>query len=421
MFAACAGGARLLLPRVSSRRAPLSVTAWTSRRRAEPRTAKPATEKLAAAPASAKAKPAAPKVAKRPEGEAAPREGQWTVDEESHRLRVDRYLRAVLGGASQKSLDRCVKRRSRRTPNRLADAYATRSAVRAGALTLNGERVPSLSFYVKRGDVVALAPLAAVPDASALIAAASAINWRSRILYEDAVLLVIDKPAGFASAPAKAEPVSALSCMESTLRARDGAAAPKELYPLHRLDKPTSGVLMLAKDSRICAPVSRALRMRGVSKQYWALLSGSLPGPDSGSWSDRMELGGSGKSFLLPADAPEGEGKTAKAGFAVVERLGSVGTVVRLTPTTGRMHQLRVQTSARGAAIVGDDRYGVAPPANRAPPPRLFLHCERMAMRHPDTDAELEFTAPLPEELAVYLLRLRKAGRSTDAAQSATA
>ena len=293
--------------------------------------------------------------------------------------------------------------------------------MRAGALTLNGERVPSLHFYVKRGDVVALAPVAAAPDSAAQLAAAAQINWRSRILFEDAVLLVIDKPAGFASAPAKAEPVSALSCMEKALRARDGAAAPKELYPLHRLDKPTSGVLMLAKEARICAPVSRALRMRGVTKQYWAGLEGHLPGPDSGLWSDRMELGGSGKSFLLPADAPEGEGKTAKAGFTVIERIGKVATVVRLTPTTGRMHQLRVQTSARGAPVMGDDRYGSAPPAGRAPPPRLFLHCERMVIRHPDTDAELEFTAPLPEELAVYLLRLRKSARTSDAAPALAA
>jgi 23S rRNA-/tRNA-specific pseudouridylate synthase len=180
---------------------------------------------------------------------------------------------------------------------------------------------------------------------------------------------------------------------------------------------------MLAKDARICAPVSRALRVKdGVSKLYWAALQGRLPGPESGSWSDRMELGGSGKSFLLPADAPEGEGKSAKAGFTVVERIGNAATVVRLMPTTGRMHQLRVQTSARGAPVIGDDRYGSAPPARRAPPPRFFLHCERMALRHPDTDAELEFTAPLPEELAVYLLRLRKAaGRNADAAPAQAA
>ena len=294
------------------------------------------------------------------------------------------------------------------------------SAVRAGALTLNGERIPSLQFYVKRGDVVALAPLAAAPNSAEAAAAAAQINWRSRILFEDAVLLVVDKPAGIASAPAKAEPVNTLSCMEAALRARDGAAAPKELFPLHRLDKPTSGVLMLAKDARICAPVSRALRVKdGVSKLYWAALQGRLPGPESGSWSDRMELGGSGKSFLLPADAPEGEGKSAKAGFTVVERIGNAATVVRLMPTTGRMHQLRVQTSARGAPVIGDDRYGSAPPAGRAPPPRLFLHCERMAMRHPDTNAELEFTAPLPEELAVYLLRLRKhAQGANDAARA---
>jgi len=114
MFAACAGGAQLLrlAPRLAriSRRAPLSVDAWTSRRRAEPKTAKPEGETLASAPAKAKsaAPKAKPAVVKRAEGEAAPREGTWTVDEQSHRLRVDRYMRNILGGASQKSLDRCA-------------------------------------------------------------------------------------------------------------------------------------------------------------------------------------------------------------------------------------------------------------------------------------------------------------------------
>ena len=110
MFAACAGGAQLLRvsPRLGapSRRA-FRIVAWTSRRRAEPRPAKPATETLVA-PSPARAKPAAPKPAKRVEGDAAPKAGSWTVDEASHRLRVDRYLRQAMGGASQKSLDRCA-------------------------------------------------------------------------------------------------------------------------------------------------------------------------------------------------------------------------------------------------------------------------------------------------------------------------
>ena len=106
MIAACAGGLSRVAPRlaVRSRRA-LRVEAWASRRRAEPRPAKPATGTLLA-PQPAKVKPAAPKPAKHVEGEAAPRHGEWTVDEASHRLRVDRYLRQAMGGASQKSLDR---------------------------------------------------------------------------------------------------------------------------------------------------------------------------------------------------------------------------------------------------------------------------------------------------------------------------
>ena len=113
MFAARAGGAQLLraAPRLarSAHQAPLQVDSWTSRRRAEPRVAKEAgsAEKLAA---SAPVKRAAPKPVNKAPGEGGPAQGSWVVDEASHRLRVDRYMRLVLGGASQKSLDRCEPR-----------------------------------------------------------------------------------------------------------------------------------------------------------------------------------------------------------------------------------------------------------------------------------------------------------------------
>ena len=287
--------------------------------------------------------------------------------------------------------------------------------MRAGALTLNGKRLGSLEFFVKRGDVVSLAPLPGAQDAAAAAASAAAVNWRARVLYEDEALLVIDKPAGIASAPARGDATHALGCMEAMLRRRDGDAAPPELFPLHRLDKGTSGVLMLAKQARVCAPVSRMFRTRdGVKKQYWALLSGGLPGmPDAGQWADSLVLGGDGKSHVLPPGSEE-EGKSAKAGYEVVTRMGRAATVVRLSPTTGRMHQLRVQSASRGAPVLGDDVYGSLSGA-LPPPPRLCLHCARMVLRHPDdATRELVFEAPLPEELAVYALRLRKAGRATE-------
>jgi RluA family pseudouridine synthase len=303
------------------------------------------------------------------------------------------------------------------------------SAMRAGALTLNGKRLLSFDFFVKRADAVALAALpGAGADAAAALVAST--DWRARVLFEDAHLLVIDKPSGVASAPARAEPSHAIGACEAMLRARDGPGAPPELFPLHRLDKDTSGVLMMAKDARICAPVSRAFRTRGVAKTYWALLGGALPaGEESGQWSDALELGNDGKAHVLPAGAVDAEGeprgKSAKTRFSVTERLGRFATLVSLAPLTGRMHQLRAQAAARGAAVMGDDRYGMASAsaANaKGAPPRLCLHCARMEMEHPAAPGtQLRFEAPLPEALAVYAQRVRKAARAGEAAAAAAA
>jgi RluA family pseudouridine synthase len=291
--------------------------------------------------------------------------------------------------------------------------------MRAGALTLNGSKLLTFEHYVKRGDEVVLARLPGAQSAAAAVAWAAGINWRARVLHEDELLLVIDKPAGIASAPARAEAAHALGCCEAMLRARDGAAAPAELFPLHRLDKDTSGVLMLAKHARACEPVSRQFRTRGVTKQYWALLAGALPGPDEAQWADWLLLGtADGKAHLVPAEQAEAAGaKSAKTRVAVTERLGRAATVVSLAPTTGRMHQLRAQSAARGCAVLGDDRYGRATQGAATAPPRLCLHCARMTVHHPDDPAtQLEFNAPLPEELAVYAQRLRKGAKLAAAA-----
>ena len=250
-------------------------------------------------------------------------------------------------------LDRFLHSASRVSDNGLLHA------ARLGAVTLNGRKLSTLrDQYVKQGDSVVLLPHA---------------------------------------------PASALSSCEAFLRLRDGSAAPPQLFPLHRLDKDTSGVLMLAKAAHICDTVSAALRSRKVRKVYEAILQGSLEGGESGLWSDLLEVGNDGKAHVN--DVESGVGKSAKTEWRVTERFAGVATAVELSPLTGRMHQLRAQAASRGAPVLGDERYGRAAKGV----PRLCLHCKRMSMAHPlEPHRELIFEAPTPPELAVYAQRLRK-------------
>lgn len=313
----------------------------------------------------------------------AERAGAWTIGEVHHKLRLDRALKVLLGGASEKFIDR---------------------ALRAGCVSHNGRVVrvdQGDKIYVKDGDKVTLRRLAPsaiheLPDA----------EWRVRLLFEDEHLMVIDKPSGLSSAPTPSEPYNAVSALEEFIARRDGK--PTTLRNVHRLDKETSGVLIMAKSAAVAAALGAQFKGNQVQKTYWAVLEGLLEGPDSGLWSDRHDVDSNNHAFILPADAEEG--KTAKTRFEVIERIAQA-TVVELRPTTGRMHQLRAQSAFRRAPVAGDNRYG-EPGVQSGPvkAPRLSLHCCALAFAHPvEAGRVLELRAGVPTELAGYLEDLRAA------------
>jgi 23S rRNA-/tRNA-specific pseudouridylate synthase len=260
------------------------------------------------------------------------------------------------------------------------------AAAASGRVLLNNRAVAAhKALYVKQGDAVRLLP----PPAPPTLALAD-------ILFEDPVLLVVNKPAGLASAPSPGATTSALQSLEALLSARDGAQ--QTLFPLHRLDMATSGVLMLAKAARVCAPVSRAFRVRnGVSKTYLALLRAPPGAGDEGCWTDLL-LSRNGRAHVDAA------GKAAHTDWRVLERFSGGGCAVALSPRTGRMHQLRAQGAARGAPVVGDALYGGGGGAAGA----LCLHCWRMEMEHPAEEGRrMRFEASVPAGLAAQQERMR--------------
>ncbi len=212
------------------------------------------------------------------------------------------------------------------------------------------------------------------------------------ILFEDAHLLAIDKPAGTAT---QGRPGSAEMQVRAYLD-RDGAP-PAYLGTVHRLDSPVSGVLLWAKTPKAARRMAEQFASRSVRKQYLAAVSGELP-IDRGEWEDWLyeEDTGLGRVQVCRAGTPR-----ARRAFTRFERVEASSlpertSLLRLLPETGRTHQLRVQSASRGAPILGDSAYG----STVGFPEGIALHARSLGFRHPIRDEALSVEAPLPASWA---------------------
>jgi RluA family pseudouridine synthase len=285
----------------------------------------------------------------------------------------------------------CVRAR-RRNPEIARPSRASDARSIAPMRALHGPRVPAPSPLRHRG---AAASRRQLPRCNA----AAPVDWATRLLYEDESLVVVDKPCGIPSTPGGGSSESALHSLELHLSARERKET--RLFPVHRLDKQTSGVLVLAKSAHVAFLAGQLFASRDVKKTYWALLNGPPLEADTGEWRDLLS------STTSRSRVVDAGGKSAVTGYRVLQRTAS-GCIVELTPRTGRMHQLRVQAASRGRPVAGDDVYGRADGAKSAappPPPRLCLHCSVMSMEHPEKPGgmPLVFEAALPEELRRYV------------------
>lgn len=203
-----------------------------------------------------------------------------------------------------------------------------------------------------------------------------------RVLHADAQLLVLDKPTGLLSVPAK--PPGPADCLEARVR----AAYPEALL-VHRLDGDTSGVMLFARTRLAQRHLGWQFERRQLRKTYVARVAGRVAG-DAG----RIDL-------PLICDWPNRplqmvcheRGKAAVTDWKVLAR-ESDATRLELSPLSGRSHQLRVHMLALGHPILGDGFY--AGPAARAAADRLQLHAAAIELRHPDGGAWVRFEAPLP-------------------------
>lgn len=220
------------------------------------------------------------------------------------------------------------------------------------------------------------------------------------ILHEDADCLAVVKPAGQFPIGTWAPPGECT--LEQAVRQHLAPDDPAGVYLgiVHRLDRPTSGVLIWAKTPRAARRLSSQFERRQVSKEYWALVEAGprIPVADSDeeTWSDWLTR--PGKDGLVRLVEPETPGARPAITRARREPGGDLPTGVawlRLRPETGRTHQLRAQSAARGGPIVGDAAYGSTRTFD--PPEAIALHARSLQVRHPTLQQPMDLVAPLPE------------------------
>jgi 23S rRNA pseudouridine1911/1915/1917 synthase len=224
------------------------------------------------------------------------------------------------------------------------------------------------------------------------------------LLYEDDDLIALDKPPGIVVHPApgarRGTVVNALVHRFGTLT----GLAPERPGIVHRLDRDTSGVLLVARTHQALEGLARQFRERTLHKRYLAIVYGRLE-PRAGLI-DRPV--GRHPQERKRMSVHSRRGRTARTRWEVVERLPGA-TLVRLFPETGRTHQLRVHLAALGHAVVGDRLYAPRRSSASFGAPRQALHAEQIGFAHPRTGAAMVIRSPLPPDLENLLHRLRQA------------
>lgn len=215
------------------------------------------------------------------------------------------------------------------------------------------------------------------------------------VLYRDAFVLAVDKPAGIpCQTPDASQPDDLVSLIKRRL-AREAACAEDAIYlgTHQRLDQDTSGVIVYSLDKAANASLAEQFQGRTIEKHYIAAVSGIPPQPGTLLESHIVPAQGGG---MRVGHASERGAKLARTRILALEQRGT-RCLVSLAIETGRTHQIRVQLAAAGCPIVGDLAYGGAPAM------RLFLHAERIALVHPETGAPLTLSAPVPYEFRSWL------------------
>ena len=307
-----------------------------------------------------------------------------------------RIVKADRGDAGQR-LDLVLRRHL--TDVRAATRTRVQAWIEDGRVTVNGRAVHRVAVRAVFGDVVSVA----LPELPREAMAAEDIALR--VLYEDEHLLAIDKPAGLVVHPAHKNPSGTL--MNALLWHARAWPPPQRPSLVGRLDKLTSGIVLVAKTAAIHASLQKALATPATTKDYLAIVYGKV-NVARGDIDLRLRRDPGDRRRVV---ASEDVGAPSLTRFARLARVAAPAaglSVLRCRLVTGRTHQIRVHFSARGWPLVGDPTYGeprwrqVKDPALASALrdfPRQALHAWRLTTWHPVTRAELVIEAPVPDDI----------------------
>ncbi|PCG14855.1 MAG: RluA family pseudouridine synthase [Sphingomonas sp.] len=307
---------------------------------------------------------------------------QFTVDSDDDGIRVDRWFKRHLEGTSFTTVAKWA---------------------RTGQLRVDGARVGP-GDRLQAGQVLRVPPAEPVrTDARPQrqrppLSDDEATFAREMVIHKDAQALVLNKPPGLAT-QGGTKTVQHVDGLLDALQ-YEAEGRPKLV---HRLDKDTSGALLVARTARAAAFFAKSFSGRSAKKVYWALVVG-VPSIDDGTIDLPIakQPGTGGEKMHID----EAEGSPARSRYRVIERAGNRAAWVELQPFTGRTHQLRVHMAAIGHPIVGDGKYG-GPAAflTGGISRKMHLHARRIRVDHPD-GGEIDVTAELPTHFAESLAGL---------------
>ena len=311
-----------------------------------------------------------------------------TVSKDQSRVRLDRYLVCQGVNFSRNRIQKLIE---------------------SGAVKINGQIKPP-GYTVKPGDRVTIAFGEKVCERPPLAAEDIPLS----VVFEDDQLLVVDKPAGLVVHPApgnyRGTLVNALMHHAQNLSQGRGGDRPGIL---HRLDKDTSGLLLVAKTDQAHWKLAAQLEARTITRRYWAVAwglppqeAGTINAPIGRSAFDRKKMG-----------VTELRGREARTDFKTLKRFG-IASLLELKLSTGRTHQIRVHLAHLGHPVVGDPSYGgrdrqnIQKFARKNPEeaqhlleliPRQALHARVLGFVHPVSNEYMEFSSPLPADMAGLL------------------
>lgn len=233
------------------------------------------------------------------------------------------------------------------------------------------------------------------------------------VIFEDKHLLAINKTSGMVVHPGAATGEDTLvhALLAHCKGSLSGVGGVERPGIVHRLDRETSGIILVAKTDQAHRGLAEQFQERTMQKEYLALVAGA-PALISGSIRKPIGRNKQHRHKMAVVESEEG-GKEAHTDWEVVERFGDFATLIRCLIHTGRTHQIRVHMKALGHIIMGDVIYGWKPdPRLKRGPERVMLHAEHLVFQHPITKKTLDIRAPLPPDFEAQMKALRSATKS---------